>query len=165
MSSAVDPIAQAVEQSRVDTMFALRDALRAADATVLQRLAIDLVPELFHNGYRGEGGAAGPRWAHAFARPPVDGLPTFLVRIHSGDFSNDDAANLRMTMEAAGVAQAALAIVHTAPPSASIRQALGPFVPWLLDTDGLAHLMLRANVGITTRTYEAKSVDAAYFRG
>lgn len=164
MPDTIDPIARAIEQQRVDTMFAMREALRGASANVLQKIATDLVPELFHNGYRGEQGSAGPRWAHAFARPPVEGLPTFLVRIHSGDFSNDDASNLRMTMEAAGIAQAALAIIHTAPPSVSIRQTLGPFVPWLLDADGLANLMLRANAGITTRVYEAKSIDPAYFR-
>jgi hypothetical protein len=158
-----DAIARAVEDARVQTMTALREALRTADIGVLRKVAVDIVPELFRAGYSGEPGASGARWAHALARPHA-ALPTFLVRIHSGPFSSDDAAHLRMTMEGAGIAQAALAILHKPPLDAATRHALGTLVPWLLDTDGLAHLMMNANVGVTPRVYEAKFVDAAYFR-
>ncbi len=159
-----DAIAHAIEEARVQTMTALRDVLSTADITVLRKVAVDIVPELFRAGYTGEPGASGARWAHAPARPHAAGLPSFLVRIHSGPFSSDDAAHLRMTMEGAGLAQAALVILHEPPLDAAIRQSLGTLVPWLIDTEGLAHLMMNANVGVTVRAYEAKSVDGAYFR-
>jgi hypothetical protein len=159
-----DAIAGAIEEARVQTMTALRDVLRAADIGVLRKVAVDIVPELFRAGYTGEPGASGARWAHALARPQVAALPVFLVRIHSGPFSSDDAAHLRMTMEGAGIIQAALAILHEPPLDAAIRHSLGTLVPWLLDTDGLAHLMMNANVGVGTRVYEAKFLDPAYFR-
>jgi hypothetical protein len=159
-----DAIAHAIEEARVQTMTALREVLRTADITVLRKVAVDIVPELFRAGYTGEPGASGARWAHALAHPHAAGLPSFLVRIHSGPFSTDDAAHLRMTMEGAGIAQAALAILHEPPLDAAIRHSLGTLVPWLIDTDGLAHLMMNANVGVTVRAYEAKYVDGAYFR-
>jgi hypothetical protein len=157
-------IGRAIEEARVQTLTALRELLRNADVSVLRKVAVDIVPELFRAGYTGEPGASGARWAHALARPQVAALPTFLVRIHSGLFSPDDATHLRLTMEGAGIAQAALAILHEPPLDAATRQSLGTLVPWLIDTDGLAHLMMNANVGVTRRVYEAKSVDGAYFR-
>jgi hypothetical protein len=163
--SAEQALAHAVENARLQTLSALREALRNAPVRVLGRLAVDLVPELFRAGYTGEAGASGARWANAFARPRVTALPTFLVRIHSGPFSTDDAANLRMTMEGAGIAQAALALIADVPIPAALRTSLGTLVPWLLDTDGLAHLMVNANVGVTTRVYETKLVNPAYFSG
>jgi hypothetical protein len=159
-----DAIARAIEDARLQTMTALREVLRTADITVLRKVAVDIVPELFRAGYTGEAGASGARWAHALARPRNTGLPTFLVRIHSGLFSTDDAAHLRMTMEGAGITQAAVAILHDPPLPAAIHKSLGTLVPWLLDTDGLAHLMMNANVGVAVRVYEAKFVDHGYFR-
>lgn len=159
-----DAIAHAIESARVQTMTALRELLRNADITVLRKVAVDIVPELFRAGYTGEPGASGARWAHALAQPQVAALPTFLVRIHSGHFSPDDAAHLRMTMEGAGITQSALAILHEPPVDTATRQSLGTLVPWLIDTDGLAHLMMNANVGVTRRVYEAKLVDGGYFR-
>jgi hypothetical protein len=159
-----DAIAHAVEEARVQTMTALRELLRTVDIGVLRKVAVDIVPELFRAGYTGEPGASGARWAHALARPQVAALPSFLVRIHSGLFSPEDATHLRMTMEGAGIAQAALAILHEPPLDASTRQSLGTLVPWLIDTDGLAHLMMNANVGVTRQVYEAKFVDGGYFR-
>jgi hypothetical protein len=153
--AAEQAIAHAIDNARLQTLTALRERLRNVPIAVLRKLAVDLVPELFRAGYSGEAGASGARWANAFARPRVTALPSFLVRIHSGPFSTDDATNLRMTMEGAGIAQAALAIITDAPI---------PHEPWLLDTDGLAHLMINANVGVTPRVYETKLVDAAYFR-
>lgn len=162
--SSGQAIARAVEEARLQTLAALREALRNADVAVLQQLAVDIVPELFRAGYSGEAAASGARWAHAVARPRMAALPTFLVRLHSGAFTSDDAANLRMTMEGAGITQAALAILTDAPLPADVRTSLGTLVPWLLDTDGLANLMLNANVGVTTRVYETKWLNAAYFR-
>jgi hypothetical protein len=160
-----DAITRAVEEACVQTMNALREVLRNADITVLRKVAVDIVPELFRAGYNGEPDASGARWAHALAHPQVAALPSFLVRIHSGPFSSDDAAHLRMTMEGAGITQAALAILHDPPVDAAIRKSLGTLVPWLIDTDGLVHLMMNANVGVTARVYEVKFVDSAYFRG
>ena len=162
--AAEQAIAHAIDNARLQTLTALRERLRNVPIAVLRKLAVDLVPELFRAGYSGEAGASGARWANAFARPRVTALPSFLVRIHSGPFSTDDATNLRMTMEGAGIAQAALAIITDAPIPHELRSSLGPAVPWLLDTDGLAHLMINANVGVTPRVYETKLVDAAYFR-
>jgi hypothetical protein len=158
-----DPFARLAADQRAQTIAELRTALGAAADPILQKLAIDLVPPLFRNDYRGEAAAAGARWAHAYARPRMPALPTFLVRVHSGPFSSDDAANLRMTMEGAGIAQAALAVIG-AGPLPDVRASLGPSVPWLLDTEGLVNLMMNANVGVTTRIYETKCLNPAYFR-
>ena len=159
-----DPFVRLVGEQRVRTMAELRQLLRNAPDPVLQKLAVDLVPALFRNDYRGEAAASGARWAHAFARPRIVALPTFLVRIHSGEFTEDDAANLRMTMQGANIAQAAVAIIGEGALPAAVRTLLGTAVPWLLDTDGLVNLMVNANVGIALRSYEAKYVDPEYFR-
>jgi hypothetical protein len=159
-----DPFARLVAEQRAQTVAELRAALRDAADPVLQKLAIDLVSPLFRNDYRGEAAAAGARWAHAFAKPRIAALPTFLVRVHSGPFSADDAANLQMTMQGANITQAALAVIGDGPLPPAVRALLGPAVPWLLDTDGLVNLMLNANVGVTTRIYETKCLNAAYFR-
>lgn len=161
---SADPFARLAAELRAQTMKELRAALRAADDPLLKRLAVDIVPPLFRNDYRGEAAGAGARWAHAFARPRIAALPTFLVRIHSGPFTSDDAANLRMTMEGAGIAQAALAVIDEAALPPSIRSSLGTLVPWLLDTDSLANLMMNACVGVTARVYETKLLNAEYFR-
>jgi hypothetical protein len=159
-----DQFARLVGEQRARTMAELRQRLSNAPDPVLQKLAVDLVPALFRNDYRGEAAAAGARWAHAFARPRFSALPTFLVRIHSGEFTEDDAANLRMTMQGANIAQAAVAIIGESALPAVVRSLLGTAVPWLLDTDGLVNLMVNANVGIALRVYEAKYVDTEYFR-
>jgi hypothetical protein len=159
-----DPFARLVAEQRARTSSELRTALRDAADPLLQKLAVDLVPPLFRNDYRGEPAASGARWAHAFARPRIAAFPTFLVRVHSGDFSPDDAANLQMTMQGANITQAALAIIADVPLPPSIRAFLGASVPWLLDTDGLVNLMMNSNVGITTRVYETKCLNSEYFR-
>jgi hypothetical protein len=161
---SADPFERLAAEVRAQTIAELRAALRTADDPVLKKLAVDLVPALFRNDYRGEPAASGARWAHAFARPRISALPTFLVRIHSGPFSADDATNLRLTMEGAGIAQAALAIIDDSRLAASTRSGLGTLVPWLLDTEGLANLMINAGVGVTSRVYETKLLNAAYFR-
>jgi len=145
-------------------MTELRAALRAADDPVLKKLAVDIVPPLFRNDYRGEDAGSGARWAHAFAKPRFNALPTFLVRVHSGPFTSDDAANLHMTMEGAAISQAALAVIADAPLPQGVRSLLGARVPWVLDTDGLANLMMNASVGVTPRVYETKVLNEGYFR-
>jgi hypothetical protein len=159
-----DPFTRLVSEKRLQTMAKLRELLRNAPDPVLQKLAVDLVPALFRNDYRGEPAASGARWAHAYARPRFSALPTFLVRIHSGPFTEDDAANLRMTMQGANIAQAAVGVIGEGASTASVRALLGSSVPWLLDTDGLVNLMVNANVGITLRVFEAKYVNTEYFR-
>lgn len=161
---SADFLATLVRDLRTRTTTELRQALLGASETVLQKLAVDLVPPLFRNEYRGEAAHSGPRWAEAFARPRVAALPTFLVRVHAGDFTSEDAAELRAVMEDAGIAQAALAVISQGPLRSDIRTLLGPPVPWLLDTEGLVNLMANANVGLTTQVLEAKSLDPAYFR-
>jgi hypothetical protein len=158
-----DPFARLAAELRAQTQAELREALRGATDPILQKLAVDLVPALFRNDYRGEAAAAGARWAHAFAKPRFTALPTFLVRIHSGPFSPDDAANLRMTMQGANITQAAVAVISDGAMPGGVRALLGAAVPWLLDTDGLVNLMMNANVGVTSRIYETKCVNAAYF--
>lgn len=158
-----DPFSRLLAEQRAETMAELRAALRDADDFILQKLAVDLVAPLFRNDYRGEPAAAGARWAHAFARPRNAALPTFLVRVHSGPFSADDAANLQMTMQGANIAQAALAVIGEGPLPPAVRSLLGTSVPWLLDTDGLVNLMMNAEVGVTTRIYETKWLDPEYF--
>ena len=153
-----------VAEQRARTVAELRAALLAAEDPLLQKLAVDLVPPLFRNDYHGEAAASGARWAHAFARPRIAALPAFLVRVHSGPFSAEDAANLHMTMQGANITQAAVAVIAEGPLPPVIRSLLGPAVPWLLDTEGLVNLMLNANVGVTTRMYETKCLNGAYFR-
>ena len=161
---SADLLASIARDLRTQTITELRRALLGAGATVLQRLAVDLVPPLFRNDYRGEAASSGPHWAEALARPRVAALPTFLVRVHAGDFTSGDAAALRATMEDAGIAQAALVVITPGPLRSDIRTLLGPAVPWLLDTEGLVNLMVNASVGLTTVVLEAKSLDPAYFR-
>lgn len=153
-----------VADARTQTMADLREALRAAPADVLKKLAVDLVPPLFRAGYDGELAATGHQWADAWARPRTSALPTFLVRVHRGVFSEDDAVRLREAMHGAHIEQAALVVISETPLRPGVRTALGSVVPWIVDTEGLINLMLNANLGITTHVYEAKSLDNGYFR-
>lgn len=151
-------------EERVRTMLELRNALRVASSDVLAKLAVDLVPPLFRVEYRGELAATGESWAEAYARPKVSGMPSFLVRVHSGPFTTGDAQALLDAMSGARVAQGALAIVNDMPLQPEVRRILGAQVPWLLDIDGLVHLMVNANVGVIARTIETKTLDGSYFR-
>lgn len=151
-------------EERVRAMLQLRNELRIASAAVLAKLAVDLVPPLFRVEYRGELAATGASWADAYARPKAAGLPVFLVRVHSGLFTNEDAEHLLESMTGARIAQGALAVIHDMPLRAEVRRRLGAQVPWLLDTDGLVNLMVNANVGVTAQVVETKSVDISYFR-
>jgi len=161
---SADPFARLAAELRAQTLVELRAALRAADDPVLKKLAVDIVPALFRNDYRGEEAGAGARWAHAFAKPRFSALPAFLVRVHSGPFTTDDAANLHMTMDGANISQAAVAIIGEGALPAAVRTMLGAKVPWLLDTDGLANLMMNASIGVTPRVYETKLLNEGYFR-
>lgn len=159
-----DPLERAVAESRVETAAMLHDLLRTAGAGVLRKLAVDLVPPLFRNGYSGEASRAGEEWADAVARPQGMALPTFLVRVRRGAFGLGDVDGLRVAMMSVHAAQAALVLIGQPPLSPDVRGALGADVPWIVDTEGLVHLMLGANVGVTSRVYETKRLDAAYFR-
>jgi hypothetical protein len=159
-----DPLERAVAESRVETAAMLHDLLRTASASVLKKLAVDLVPPLFHNDYAGEASRSGEDWADAVARPRGMALPTFLVRVRRGPFGRDDVDGLRAAMMGVHAAQAALVLIGQAPLPPDVRAALGAEVPWIVDTEGLVHLMLGANVGVVSRVYETKSVNAAYFR-
>ena len=147
----------------MQTAAALRDALRTAPSAVLKKLAVDIVPELFRNDYHGEPARSGAHWADAIARPRTTVLPTFLVRVHHGAFPQEEVQTLVAEMMAGHASQAALVVIGplVAP---AVRNALGARVPWLLDTDGLIHLMIGANIGVGSRQYETKYVDADYFR-
>jgi hypothetical protein len=130
---------------------------------VLGKLAVDLVPPLFRNEYRGEPAQSGEGWADAIAHPRVPALPSFLVRVHLGAFVLDEVESLLAAMMTAHATQAALVVI--APPVApDVRKALGTMVPWLVDLDGLIHLMITAKVGVGTRVCETTHIDAAYFR-
>jgi hypothetical protein len=162
-STSDDPLERAVAESREQTAVGLREALRTASKPVLAKLAVDLVPPLFRNEYRGEPGRSGDRWADAIAHPRMTALPSFLVRVHLGAFPLTEVEGLLASMMTVHAPQAAL--VTIGPPAApDVRQALGTMVPWLVDLDGLIHLMMSANLGIGTRVYETKYVDASYFR-
>lgn len=158
-----DLLERAVAESRVQTAAALRDALRTAPSIVLAKLALDLVPELFRNDYFGEPARFGDYWADAIAKPRSSVLPSFLVRVHHGAFVQEEVPTLVAEMMAAHASQAALVVIGplVAP---AVRNALGASVPWLVDTDGLIHLMMGANLGVRSRYYETKYVDADYFR-
>ncbi|HEX2061481.1 MAG TPA: hypothetical protein VHK90_12140, partial [Thermoanaerobaculia bacterium] len=145
------------------TMAALREALRAAPVPVLQKLAVDITPSLFRNDYSGEARGAGERWADALAKPRMTALPSFLVRVYRGAFNAEDADELTRAMQDANVAQAALVFATADPVLPDVREKLTG-VPWIIDRDGLINLMVNANIGVTSRVYEARYVDPAYFR-
>ena len=145
-----------------DPMDDLREALANASPATLERIAADIAPLLFKNDYQGEAAGTGDDYGDAVAVSRSPALPPFLVRVYRGTFS--DVQGLFEAMRTAGVSQAALAVIATPPMTPITRNALGNVVPWLLDTEGLAHMMLSANIGINVRTYEVKSVDRAYFR-
>jgi hypothetical protein len=158
-----DLLERAVADSRVQTAAGLREVLGTASAPVLAKLAVHLVAPLFRGEYRGEPGRSGDRWADAIAHPRMTGLPSILVRLHLGAFPLHEVEGLLAAMMTVHASQAAL--VTIGPPAApDVRNALGNAVPWLVDLDGLVHLMMSANLGTRTRVYETKYVDADYFR-
>ena len=158
-----DLLERAVAESRAQTAAALRDALRNASPAVLAKLAVDLVPPLFRNDYRGQPAQSGEGWADAIAQPSVAALPFFLVRVHLGTFAPGAVEGLRAAMRTVPAAQAALVVIG--PPVASdVRDALGTAVPWIVDIDGLIHLMIGAKVGVGSRICEVTHIDAGYFR-
>jgi len=161
---ASDPFDTLLAETRTRTMGELRAALTAARPPVLQKIAVGVVPALFRNDYRGEPATMGDRWADAIGHPATGALPPFLVRVHVGTFDRADADSLVAVMRVSEIAQAAVAVVSETPVSTEIRDRLVALVPWFLDADGLAHLMMSANVGVRAKVYETKYVDPAYFR-
>jgi len=158
-----DALQQIVNDARGEAAAELRDILLRAARGVFQRLAVDLVPPLFHNHYRGEALESHEPDADALARPGLAGLPSLFVRIHRGPFSEEDAQRLLAAMMAVHAAQAALIVLGPVV-AASVRAILGTSVPWYLDAEGLVQLMIAANVGVGSRAYEMKYVDPEYFR-
>jgi hypothetical protein len=158
-----DPFEPLLAEARSRTMAGLRAVLLTARPAILQKVAVGIVPALFHNDYRGEAGTTGDCWADAFARPAMRALPSFLVRVHAGTFSRADADSLVAVMRVSEISQAAVAVIGE-PVPAEIRDRLVALVPWFIDADGLAHLMMSANVGVSAKVYETKYVDPAYFR-
>ena len=159
-----DPIDAALDALRARSAVALRAELSAAPPSVLQKLAVDLVPPLFHNGYTGAPLHAGDRFADAAALPAVAGLPRFLVRVHSGTVLEADAAGLLSAMDAGGSPQAALVVIADVPFAPGVKASLAARVPWIVDFDGLVNLMLNARLAMTIRAVEASYVNPAYFR-
>ena len=159
-----DAIQQLVATVHARTMLELREALRAAGAGTLQRIAVDIVPALFRNDYSGEAASSGEGWAEAIARPAVAALPSHLVRVHAGSFGAAGASGLLASMRDAGVAQAALVMVSDVPLAPELRETLLAAVPWVIDMDGLVNLMINAAVGVTIRGYETRRLDPGYFR-
>ena len=139
----------------------MRNALESASPAVLQKIAVDIVPALVRVSYSGQPWQIGARFADAIAIPAVAGLPAILVRVHRGDFDGADGKSLFDALKEADASQAAIAVIGGSP--ATVRQHVGTLARWLFDTDGLVNLMLNANVGVTVKTYEAKTFDASYF--
>ena len=158
-----DPLQELANESRITAAREMREQLSLVTAPVLSRIAVDLVPHLFRNEYGGAPAGHGDGWADALAKPSVTALPTLLVRVHRGTFGEDDAKQLLAAMQDVRVSQAALVAIGPAVAPA-VRAMLGHAVPWFVDTDGLIQLLLAASLGVTTRVYEAKYVDADYFR-
>lgn len=155
----VETFERAVAESRSETAAALRESLRNAAPEVLAKLAVDLVPHLFHPDYHGQPWRTGETWAEALAVHDAKILPSHRVRVQIGAVTADDFEELLMV----DAAQIALAVVGP-PVAPDVRAAFGSRVPWLLDADGLIHLMITSRVGVTSRTYDATYVDDGYFR-
>lgn len=141
----------------------LRAALREARPHVLGRIAADIAAPLFRNEYRGEPWRSGDGWNEALA-VPAGTLPPFLVHVHARTFTRADADALLASMEEPGVAQVALVVLGDPPLEPGVRAFLGIAVPWLLDTEGLANLMLASGIGVRLRTIETHDVAPDYFR-
>lgn len=156
-----DPLERAVADSRAQTALQLREVLRNAPVSLLAKLAVDLAKPLFRDEYHGELLQTGDVWADAHARPRIRALPLMLIRVYRGEFGSQQIHDL---LEAAGGKQAALVIIGPIIIPPELRSVLSVQVPWIIDLDGLIHLMMSAKVGIATRVYETTHVDADYFR-
>lgn len=148
---------------RTQAFAQVKEALRTAPPHVLQKVAVDIVPALVRiASYTGEPFGTGENWGEAIARSRVAGLPPILVRVHRGPFDQSDGMSVISSLRRADSSQVAVAFV--ADRAANVAPFIGADAQWTLDLDGLVNLMLNANVGVTPRTFEAKVLDAAYFR-
>lgn len=148
---------------QTQTASQLREQLAEASPAVLQRIAVDIVPALMRvTSYEGEPGGTGPNWAEAVARSRVAGLPPVLVRLHRGPFGTEDGVSIVDSLTRIESSQVAIAFVSGR--ALNVGSLIGARSHWTLDADGLIHLMLTAGVGVTRRTFEARFVDAPYFR-
>ncbi|HVG24004.1 MAG TPA: hypothetical protein VND45_07605 [Thermoanaerobaculia bacterium] len=145
------------------TIAQLKDLLRNATPEVLQKVAVAIVPPLMRvASYEGSPLGTGPNYAEAVARSRVTGLPPVLVRLHRGGFDAEDGLNVIASLNDAQSTQVAIAFIADRPVNPA--PYIGARSHWTLDLDGLANLMINAGVGVTPRTFEAKFVDALYFR-
>lgn len=155
----IDAVLAAV---RTQTVAQLKELLREASPALLQKVAVDIVPQLMRvASYEGQPLGTGENWAEAVARSRVAGLPSVLVRLHRGPFDAEDGMNVIASLNDAESSQVAIAFLNDRP--VNVAPFIGARSHWTLDLDGLANLMINAGVGVTARTFEAKFVDGAYF--
>lgn len=148
---------------RTETAAQLKELLRPAPPAILQKVAVDIVPQLMRvASYEGHPLATGPTWAEAVARSRVPGLPPILVRLHRGPFDAEDGMNVIASLNDAEASQVAIAFLNDRP--VNVEPYIGARSHWTLDLDGLVNLMINAGVGVGTRTYEARFVEGAYFQ-
>lgn len=147
---------------RTQTAAQLKELLREASPSTLQKVAVDIVPQLMRvASYQGEPLGTGRNYAEAVARSRVAGLPPVLVRLHRGPFDAEDGLNVIASLNDAGSSQVAIAFIDDR--AVNPEPFIGARSHWTLDLDGLANLMINAGVGVTRKTFEARLVDGTYF--
>lgn len=148
---------------RTQTAAQLKELLREAPPAVLQKVAVDIVPQLMRvASYEGSPVGTGANWAEAVARSRVAGLPPVLVRLHRGTFDAEDGLNVIASLNDVDASQVAIAFLNDRP--VNVAPYIGARSHWTLDLDGLVNLMINAGVGVEVRTFEAQFVEAGYFR-
>ena len=148
---------------RTQTAAQMKELLRDAPIAVLQKVAVDIVPQLMRvASYEGSPVGTGANWAEAVARSRVAGLPSVLVHMHRGPFDAEDGLNVIASLNDVDASQVAIAFLTDRP--VNVAPFIGARSHWTLDLDGLVNLMINAGVGVTARTFEAKLVDGAYFQ-
>ena len=148
---------------RTQTAQQMKELLREASPDVLLKVAVAIVPQLMRlASYEGHPVGTGHNYAEAVARSRVAGLPPILVRIHRGPFGAEDGTSVIASLNDAQSSQVAIAFIAERP--VNVGPMIGARSHWTLDLDGLVNLMINAGVGVTRRTFEAKFVDAPYFR-
>lgn len=148
---------------RTQTAAQLKELLRAAPPAILQKVAVDIVPQLMRvASYEGSPLGMGEQWAEAVARSRVPGLPPVLVHLHRGPFDAEDGLNVIASLNDAESSQVAIAFITDRP--VNVEPYIGARSHWTLDLDGLANLMINAGVGVGRKTFEAAFVEDRYFR-
>lgn len=157
-----EQIEAALAAVRTQTAAQLKELLRHAPPATLQKIAVDIVPQLMRvASYEGHPLGTGENWAEAVARSRVAGLPSVLVRLHRGPFDAEDGMNVIASLNDAQSSQVAIAFLNDRP--VNVEPFIGARSHWTLDLDGLVNLMINAGVGVERRTFEAQLVEKAYF--